>query len=75
MFEGVPKEQKSKLGAVDEECDTLSDTVPTELCHEIESEIETAYLLKSDNMKQRLSEAKNREEGISLDEACQMLGI
>jgi hypothetical protein len=49
--------------------------VPIELWREIESERETAYLLQSDNMKRRLLEAKERREGISLDEACAKLGI
>ena len=49
--------------------------VPIELWREIESERETAYLLKSERMKQRLLEAKNRSEGIPFEEACQKLGI
>jgi len=49
--------------------------VPNELGREIESEKETAYLLKSENMKRRLLEAKERQEGISFDEACEKLGI
>ena len=38
--------------------------VPIELWREIESEKETAYLLKSENMKRRLLEAKERQTGI-----------
>ena len=49
--------------------------VPIDLWHEIQSEIETAYLLKSEAMKQRLLAAKERSNGISLDEACEKLGI
>lgn len=49
--------------------------VPIELWREIGSERETAYLLKSDEMKRRLLEAKGREEGIPFDEACEKLGI
>jgi len=49
--------------------------VPIELWREIESEKETAYLLKSENMKRRMLEAKERQEGISFDEACEKLGI
>lgn len=49
--------------------------VPIELWREIESERETAYLLKSENMKRRLLEAKERAEGIPFDEACEKLGI
>jgi PHD/YefM family antitoxin component YafN of YafNO toxin-antitoxin module len=49
--------------------------VPIELWREIESERETAYLLKSEAMRQRLIEAKQRTEGISLDDVRQKLGI
>ncbi len=49
--------------------------VPIELWREIESERETAHLLKSNAMKRRLMEAKGREGGISLNEACEKLGI
>ena len=49
--------------------------VPIELWREIESEKETAYLLKSENMKQRLREAKDRQTGIPFEEAIEKLGI
>lgn len=49
--------------------------VPIELWREIESERETAYLLKSAKMKKRLLDAKERTEGISLEEARAQLGI
>ncbi|MDQ3457706.1 MAG: prevent-host-death protein [Deinococcota bacterium] len=49
--------------------------VPIELWREIESERETAYLLKSETMKKRLLEAKERTGGISLEEARTQLGI
>ena len=49
--------------------------VPIELWREIESERETAYLLKSKTMRERLAEAKSREEGISVEDACARLGI
>ena len=42
--------------------------VPIELWREIESERETAYLLKSETMKQRLLAARQRQDGISLAE-------
>jgi PHD/YefM family antitoxin component YafN of YafNO toxin-antitoxin module len=45
------------------------------LWREIESERETAYLLKSETMKKRLLEAKERTGGISLEEARTQLGI
>lgn len=41
--------------------------VPIEIWHEIESEKETAYLGKSETMKQRLLEAKQRGESDSGD--------
>lgn len=49
--------------------------VPIDLWREIESERETAYLLKSDAMKQRLMEAKERSSGISFEDARAQLGI
>ena len=57
--------------------------VPIELWREIESEKETAYLpreisltiSRGENMKRCLLEAKERQEGISFDEACEKLGI
>jgi hypothetical protein len=49
--------------------------VPIELWREIESEKETAYLLKSIHMKKRLLEAKNRNKGIPFEEALEKLGI
>lgn len=49
--------------------------VPIDLWREIQSEKETAYLLKSETMRKRLLKAKNRKEGISFDEACKRLGI
>lgn len=53
----------------------VSVIVPIELWREIESETETAYLLKSAAMKQRLLEAKDRNEGISIEDARAQLGI
>jgi len=49
--------------------------VPIELWREIESEKETAYLLKSENMKRRILEAKDRETGIPFEEALEKVGI
>lgn len=59
----------------DADGNTLSVIVPIELWREIESERETAYLLKSESMKRRLLEAKERQQGISLEEAREKLGI
>ncbi len=49
--------------------------VPISLWRDIESERETAYLLKSATMKRRLLEAKERQQGLSLDETIEKLGI
>ena len=49
--------------------------VPIELWREIASERETAYLLSSETMKRRLLVAKERTSGISLEDACEKLGI
>jgi hypothetical protein len=59
----------------DAEGNPLSVIVPIELWREIESERETAYLLKSRNMKQRLLEAKSRSGGLTLEDARAKLGI
>ena len=59
----------------DETGKTIEVIVPIDLWREIESERETAYLLKSEAMKNRLVEAKNRQEGINLEEVCEKLGI
>ena len=59
----------------DENGDAVSVIVPIELWREIESERETAYLLRSGTMRQRLIEAKSRQEGVSLEEACEKLRI
>ena len=61
----ISDEQKNITGVI----------VPIELWREIESEKETAYLLKSQNMKKRLLEAKDRKEGIPFDEACEKLEV
>jgi antitoxin YefM len=49
--------------------------VPIELWREIESERETAYLLKSETMKARLLAARERKEGISFEAAVEKLGL
>ena len=53
----------------------VSVIVPIELWREIESERETAYLLKSPVMRQRLLEAKERSGGLTLEDARAQLGI
>jgi PHD/YefM family antitoxin component YafN of YafNO toxin-antitoxin module len=59
----------------DEHGHPVSVIVPIELWREIASERETAYLLRSDNMKQRLLQARQRTGGISVDDARAQLGI
>ena len=49
--------------------------VPIELWREIESERETAYLLKSETMKRRLLQATQRREGLSFEAVVEKLGI
>ena len=49
--------------------------VPISLWREIESERETAYLLKSKTMKRRLLAAKDRQEGIPFEAALEKHGI
>jgi antitoxin YefM len=49
--------------------------VPIDLWREIESERETAYLLKSEAMKDRLLQATHRRTGLSLEAALEKLGI
>ncbi len=58
-----------------EEGQAVSVIVPIELWREIASERETAYLLKSETMRKRLSEAKDRTGGVSLEDARAQLGI
>ena len=59
----------------DDQGNAVAVIVPIELWREIESERETAYLLKSDAMRKRLLEAKTRTGGISLGDARTTLGI
>ncbi len=59
----------------DENGNTVSVIVPIELWHEIESERETAYLLQSEEMKERLLRAKNRSDGLTLEEVSEKLDL
>jgi antitoxin YefM len=49
--------------------------IPIELWREIASERETAYLLRSETMKQRLLAAAERRDGLSLEAVVEKLGI
>lgn len=49
--------------------------VPIELWREIASERETAYLLKSDTMRDRLLASLRRSSGTTLEDASAKLGL
>jgi PHD/YefM family antitoxin component YafN of YafNO toxin-antitoxin module len=49
--------------------------IPLKLWHEIQSERETAYLLKSPAMKKRLLKARQRSTGVPFEAAREKLGI
>jgi len=59
----------------DEQNNITGVVVPIDLWHELQSEKETAYLLKSDVMKKRLLQAKQRNEGIAFEDVCEKLGV
>jgi hypothetical protein len=59
----------------DAEGNSVGVIVPIKLWREIEAERETAFLLQSEAMKRRLLEAKERSNGISLEDARAKLGI
>ncbi|MBD2175976.1 prevent-host-death protein [Pseudanabaena sp. FACHB-1998] len=59
----------------DSEGQTVSVVVPISFWREIMAERETAYLLSSPAMKKRLLSARKRQDGISLESACEKLGI
>ena len=59
----------------DEEGRPTAVLVPIDLWRELAAEKETAYLLSSEAMRRRLFEARERTEGISLDDARAKLGV
>ncbi len=59
----------------DAEGHAVSVLVPIALWREIESERETAYLLKSETMRQRLREAQDRTTGLGIEDARAKLGV
>ena len=59
----------------DETGQTTAVIVPISVWREIEAERETAYLLKSDAMKARLLEAKDRNEGLPIETVVEKPGI
>jgi PHD/YefM family antitoxin component YafN of YafNO toxin-antitoxin module len=60
---------------LDKEGQPKSVIIPLKLWREIQSERETAYLLKSPAMKKRLFKAKQRSTGISFEVAREKIGI
>ena len=59
----------------DEEGNPTGVIVPIDLWREIAAERETAYLLRSETMKRRLLEARERQAGIPFDEVREKLGV
>lgn len=59
----------------DEQNNITGVVVPIDLWRQLQSETETAYLLKSEVMKERLLQAKQRNEGIAFEEVCEKLGV
>lgn len=59
----------------DKEGKPVAVVIPIELWRDIESELETAYLLKSPAMKERLLKSMQSEGGMSLEEVRAKLGI
>jgi len=59
----------------DEEGNATGVIIPIVLWREIASERETAYLLRSETMKRRLLEARERQDGIPFDEVRKKLGV
>jgi antitoxin YefM len=59
----------------DESGDTTAVIVPIALWREIESQQETAYLLKSETMKRRLLEARECQDGLPIEAVVDKLGI
>lgn len=49
--------------------------VPIDIWEEISAELETAYLLHSLPMKNRLLDARNRQDGIPFEVALEKLGV
>ena len=68
-------DEKGDLAPRARQAGRIAVIVPIEIWEELIGEDETSYLLKSETMKKRLLEAKERQTGISLEEACEKLGI
>jgi PHD/YefM family antitoxin component YafN of YafNO toxin-antitoxin module len=59
----------------DENGEATAVIVPISLWREIESERETAYLFKSQGMRRRLLETKDRNKSVPLEAVLEKLGI
>jgi PHD/YefM family antitoxin component YafN of YafNO toxin-antitoxin module len=59
----------------DENGEVTAVIVPISLWREIESERETAYLFKSQGMRRRLLETKDRNKSVPLEAVLEKLGI
>lgn len=59
----------------DEQGNAVAVIVPIALWRDMASERETAYLLRSETMKRRLLEARQRQDGLTLEETCEKLGL
>lgn len=59
----------------DENGNAMGVIVPIDVWRELMSERETAYLLKSEAMKERFLAAKNRQDSIPLEEVRDKLGL
>ena len=73
--EGDVEEQHETYDTMQYICDEsgqkIAVVVPINIWQEIISEKETAYLLSNPTMRERLISAKNRQNRISLEEACE----
>jgi PHD/YefM family antitoxin component YafN of YafNO toxin-antitoxin module len=59
----------------DESGETTAVIVPIALWRELESERETAYLLKSETIKRRLLKARDQRGGLTIAVVVEKLGI
>ena len=70
----TPTKRAPAIQYISDESGNLTGVIiPFELWSEIESEKETAYLLKSEAMRRRLLKAKKSKKGIPFEEVCEKL--
>ena len=70
-----PKSDREVPVLVNEQGETIAVVVPIAQWEKLSHSDATSYLLSSETMKKRLIEAKQRQTGISLEAACEKLGI